>query len=389
MGLEILNIIQQLRWHLEAVSQGKKEASGWTVAVEPIPFTIGRDDNSALKINAKWISRHHAEIRTSGDHLWIRDLGSTNGTFVNNKRIFRAELLEDGDILHFGKSKFEVKKEAKEPVDAFESTHIILPDELTFADGMEPRLRAMISQRQVVPHFQPIFRFSDMHTIGYEILGRVSDPELPACPSELIDMAEYLGCGTDLSILFREVGVELGRTLPGNPLLFANTSAVELYQTDVLLNSLVKLRDLAPTSDIIIEINEKAVIEPIKNKEFMRLRDALKNLRIGLAFDDFGVGQTRLLELAKAPPDYLKFDMSLIRQIHLAPKRLHQMVSTFVQAAQSLGIDTIAEGIECPEESETCQELGFNLAQGFLYGRPANIDDIRNDRADGVDIHWQ
>ena len=70
-----------------------------------------------------------------------------------------------------------------------------------------------------------------------------------------------------------------------------------------------------------------------------------------LAFDDFGVGQTRLVELSNTPPDYLKFDISLIRKIHLAPKRLHQMVSTFIKASHDLGILTLAEGIECAEEA--------------------------------------
>jgi EAL domain-containing protein (putative c-di-GMP-specific phosphodiesterase class I) len=52
------------------------------------------------------------------------------------------------------------------------------------------------------------------------------------------------------------------------------------------------------------------------------------------------------------------------------------MVSTFVTAAHDLGIGTLAEGIECPEESETCQQLGFNYVQGYLYGKPSPISDI-------------
>jgi len=194
--------------------------------------------------------------------------------------------------------------------------------------------------------------------------------------AELIDIAEYLGCGPDLSILFREVGVEVGRRLPGSPLLFANTTPLEMHQMGNLLQSLTKLTELAPANEIVLEINEKAAMDTMSSDELADMCDKLQALHIKLAFDDFGVGQTRLLELAKAPPDYLKFDISLIRQIHLAPKRLHQMVATFVKAAQDLGIATVAEGIESPEESETCQELGFNLAQGFLYGRPALIDNI-------------
>jgi len=80
--------------------------------------------------------------------------------------------------------------------------------------------------------------------------------------------------------------------------------------------------------------------------------------------------------LAKTPPDFLKFDISLIRHIHLAPKRLHQMVLTFVKAAHDLGIKTLAEGIECHDEGETCRQLGFEYAQGYFYGRPSPIGEF-------------
>jgi len=377
MNSEANKVKKQVHWHLEAAAEEGREARDWMVAIEPIPFVIGRDDDCALKLNAKWISRHHAQIHKSSDHLWVRDLGSTNGTFINNKRLVNAELLEDGDSLHFGRSKFIVQRtEAGADISAESTLLIDLPEELGFGDDMEPRLRELIAMRKVVPHFQPILRFSDMKVIGYEILGRVGDAQLPANTAELIDIAEYLGCGPDLSILFREVGVEVGRRLPGSPLLFANTTPLEMLQMGNLLQSLTKLTELAPANEIVLEINEKAAMDTISSDELVDMCDKLQALHIKLAFDDFGVGQTRLLELAKTPPDYLKFDISLIRQIHLAPKRLHQMVSTFVKAAQDLGIATIAEGIESPEESETCQELGFNLAQGFLYGRPALIENI-------------
>jgi len=52
------------------------------------------------------------------------------------------------------------------------------------------------------------------------------------------------------------------------------------------------------------------------------------------------------------------------------------MVSTFVKAAQDLGIGTLAECIECSDEAKKCQQLGFNFAQGFLYGKPLPITEI-------------
>jgi EAL domain-containing protein (putative c-di-GMP-specific phosphodiesterase class I) len=212
-----------------------------------------------------------------------------------------------------------------------------------------------------------------MSAIGYEILGRVFDDELPSNPSELLDMAEWLGCSFELSSLFREVGVDVGKNLPQSHLLFINTTQFEILELDSLIASLQRIRDNATSKRIVLEINEKAATG---SNEIHQLCEALKNMDMGLAFDDFGVGQTRLVELANTSPDYLKFDISLIRQIHLAPKRLCQMISTFIKVAHDLGIAALAEGIECYEEAEVCQKLGFDLAQGFYFGRPAPINEI-------------
>ena len=166
----------------------------------------------------------------------------------------------------------------------------------------------------------------------------------------------------------RKVGAEVGKDLPEAPLLFVNSSKFEIYEPEALLASMQKIRDAAPSKKIVLEIDEKTATEANKLK---LLHNSLEKMVVGLAFDDFGVGQTRLVELSTAPPDYLKFDISLIRKIHLAPKRLHQMISTFITASHDLGILTIAEGVECVEESEVCQQLGFDLGQGFFYGKPA------------------
>lgn len=358
-------------WYLEAVADANRE---WMVAIEPFPFIIGRDEECNLKLTDKRISRRHSEIRKSGDHLWIRDFDSTNGTFVNQKAIKQAELLEPGDTISIGKFKFCLKSVNSDSTAMAEETYSMdISEDLNCVASLEPKLRALLFERNVVPHFQPVLKFSDKTIVGYEILGRVADKDLPSNPSELLDMAQWLGCAADLSSLFREVGVDIGRNLPGSPILFVNSTPFEIHRVDDLLESLERIHDMAPLNKIVLEINEKATTN---TNEMARLRNGLERLNIDLAFDDFGVGQTRLVELAKAPPDLLKFDMSIIRQIHLAPKRLHQMVSTFVKAAQDLGVATIAEGIECSDEAETCQQLGFDYAQGFFYGRPLPVNEI-------------
>ena len=101
-----MNAKGNIDWFLEAVADANRE---WKVVVETDPFIVGRDDGCELKLIDKRISRRHFEIRRGGDLIWIRDLESTNGTFVNNKKIKQAELLEPGDIISIGKFKFCIK----------------------------------------------------------------------------------------------------------------------------------------------------------------------------------------------------------------------------------------------------------------------------------------
>jgi EAL domain-containing protein (putative c-di-GMP-specific phosphodiesterase class I) len=101
-----------------------------------------------------------------------------------------------------------------------------------------------------------------------------------------------------------------------------------------------------------------------------RLRKELRELEVGIAFDDFGAGQARLIDLVDVQPEYLKFDMSLTRDIHLASAERQGLVSSLVRMARDLGTIPLAEGIECQEERDACIALGFQLAQGFYFGRP-------------------
>ena len=361
-----------MKWCLEAIADAGR---GWLANIESVPFVVGRADDCDLTLIDNRISRYHSEIRISGDLLWIRDLESTNGTFVNNNKIEHAQLLDPDDIVSIGNYRFRVKRvnASTLSVTTRETIFGTLSEELRDFSSYDPKLRTLLRERNVIPHFQPILRLLDMTAQGYEILGRVDVDGLPSNPYQLLDIAESLGCASRLSSLFREVGVEVGKDLPGSPLLFINTTRLEVFEMDDLIKSLQTIRNIAPSSKIVLEINEKAAAD---TSEFPKLQAALKQMAMGLAFDDFGVGQTRLVELSTISPDYLKFDMSLIRQIHLAPERLHRMIATFIKASHDLGILTLAEGIECAEEADVCKQLGFDLGQGYLFGRPVPVQEL-------------
>ncbi len=359
------------KWYLEKVSD---VGTTWAVPIEPFPFCIGRGSECNLTLRSKWISRRHAQIHLSGDILWLRDLGSTNGTLLNQKQVKETEVLEVGDHLYFGDHEFFIRSD--------DFVRAVLTDETVAFDPLEeqagpliykPHLEKLLHNRNVLPHFQPIVNFPENRLVGYEILGRIAENGLPESAVELFNIASQLGHAAQLSALFREEGMRLGKGLEGLPELFVNTHPVEINKMEALEKSLQDIRKIAPSNPIVLEINEKAVTHA---GQIAHLRSILADLDLKLAYDDFGVGQTRLVELAKLPPDYLKFDMSIIRNIHIAPKRLHQIVLTFTKTAQDLGIKTLAEGIECQEECDTCEELGFEFAQGYFFGRPVPITDV-------------
>ena len=78
-------------------------------------------------------------------------------------------------------------------------------------------------------------------------------------------------------------------------------------------------------------------------------------------------------ELTETAPDYVKFDMSLIRDIDAASSQRQEVVATLVQMLHKLGIKSVAEGVETEAEDATCLAMGFDLGQGFYYGRPAPV----------------
>jgi EAL domain-containing protein (putative c-di-GMP-specific phosphodiesterase class I) len=99
----------------------------------------------------------------------------------------------------------------------------------------------------------------------------------------------------------------------------------------------------------------------------------LQALGIGFAYDDFGAGQARLLELVQEPPDILKFDYSLISGLtsHAAPT--YHLVQILTDLAKQMGIRTLAEGVESEDVVRTCHQLGIDYIQGFYYSRPTPI----------------
>jgi EAL domain-containing protein (putative c-di-GMP-specific phosphodiesterase class I) len=356
-------------WYLEGFAN---EGRIWVIQLKPLPFVIGRHEGCHLRLAFTEVSRRHAEIFERDGQLWLRDFGSVNGTFLNRQRIDAEHRLNSGDILHFGSQEFRItykpallRTDSPPPGDATMDIAIVeLPQGFV---NCEAEFDQMLRQRAVVPHYQPIVRMADQRLIGYELLGRGGFEGLPSGAWPLLQIARSLGKEVELSELFRRVGVQKAAALGNRRFIFFNTLPTEM-NIRFLQRSLRELRESAPDLPLAMEIHETA----ITNLETMRsLRALLNELNMKLVYDDFGAGQARLVELIEVPPDCLKFDIALIRNIHNQPRQAQQVLQTLVHMARDLGIQTLAEGTELAEEVEVCNRFGFDLAQGYYFGKPA------------------
>ena len=286
---------------------------------------------------------------------------------MNHRPVTECEIAE-GDILHFGDFEFRIgRKTHKAERDDSSQTATFMPFSLSrqFLEGGRD-LKELIEQRAVTVEFQAIVRMPGASIAAYEALGRGLHPALPTNPVELLRIAESIGAEVELSRLMRRKAVELASANGGIPALFLNTHPTEI-QAPGLVESMEELRSLAPQLDLTLEIHESALAQPAA---IALLREQLSEINVGLAYDDFGAGQARLLELAEAPPHYLKFDRRFVAGIDQAPPSRRRLVASLVAAARELLVKTIAEGVETAAEAEVCARLGFTHAQGYHYGRP-------------------
>ena len=330
------------------------------IPVDDSPFIVGRGVGISLRLPFKTVSGNHASIKVVNQQLIIEDLGSTNGTYVNGKRITGPAPIAEEDLVHFAEAPFRIRCQSL-------SQHLTgtLQEDICDQALALVQFDRLMAERLVVPHFQPIVQLSNAAIFGHEVLGRGKVFGLESVGS-MFNAAAQLNLEVELSQLLRWEGVRIGRGMCDNPMLFVNTHPKEM-QAPGLVQSLVSLREMAGSIPIVLEIHEAAItcVNSLND-----LTKRLNDLNIEMAYDDFGAGQARLAEIVGARPKYVKFDIGLIRDINNADINRKRMVQALVTMVNDLGILSLAEGIETAAEAEACCALGFNLGQGYYYGYP-------------------
>ena len=226
------------------------------------------------------------------------------------------------------------------------------------------RLREMLDQRRYATIFQPIFDIASNHPVGYEALARFqSDPYRP--PNEWFDDATNVGLLAELECTMRGDALRYLGSLEGSTYLSLNVTPVAVLAKDFAVSF-----DGHPLNRLVLEITEHDSVD-----DYEMIARALAPLRqqgLRLAVDDAGAGYASFRHILKLKPDIIKLDRSLIQQIDTS--RDHRaLASALVQFSRSVGSQVIAEGVETPEELSALRDLGVQLAQGYLLGKPQSI----------------
>lgn len=212
--------------------------------------------------------------------------------------------------------------------------------------------------------FQPIVSWRDRRAFGYEALLRTDESTL-ASPPDFIAAAERLGRLNELGRLVRAKVAEAARRLPADVKLFVNLHASDL-DDEGLRDAYAPLSGIAHR--VVLEVTERASLQGV-----MSVSDriaTLKGMGFRIAVDDLGAGYAGLTSFTQLEPEVVKLDMSLIRNIDRSPKK-QSIVGAMKKLCDELGMAVVAEGIETVAERDVLVELGCDLLQGYLFGRPA------------------
>lgn len=236
-------------------------------------------------------------------------------------------------------------------------------DERTKKIGM---LKEIIEQGKVNIFFQPIVHFRTKSIVGYEALMRGPENSELFAPDVLFDLAREGNMLWQLDRLCRSKILLFNQDFKKGLLLFLNTTPESIYDPEFAQIELPGFFVSNP-QNLVIEITERGIVEDFE--KFYEILHFVQERKIKIAIDDAGSGYVSLRNVAKLKPDYIKIDMSVIRNIDVDKVR-QDVLATWFSFSQKIGSQLIAEGIETKEEYNFLAAMGLCLGQGYLFAKP-------------------
>ncbi len=235
------------------------------------------------------------------------------------------------------------------------------------------QLQQALRREEFALHYQPLFDLHSGELIGAEALLRWQHPVRGLLgPVHFIHLLEEHG-------LMVEVGAWVLRTAcaqnarwqaQGLPMIpvSVNVAADQFYRADLVGQVRSALRDSGLSSEsLVLEFTESALLKDTES--VLVAMNRLRHMGIRLALDDFGTGYSSLSYLHRFPVDQLKIDRSFVQAV-ASDSSPSSIIRSIVHLAGDLGLSTVSEGLETPEQQAFVQSLGCEWGQGFYLGRP-------------------
>jgi EAL domain-containing protein (putative c-di-GMP-specific phosphodiesterase class I) len=235
---------------------------------------------------------------------------------------------------------------------------------------LEADLRRAIMHDAFEPHFQPILRLQDGANVGYEALVRWNHEH-----RGLLSPAEFIGVGEDSSLIEQVDWLMYAHVVASMSACPQHYISINVsprhFLSDNFADRLLRMLDEAGQDPgrLRIEITEVALIEDAARA--LRVLRILRDHGVAALLDDFGTGFSALSYLHRFPIQGLKIDRSFVAELQgESSTETLALVRAILAMAITLGIDTIAEGIETEDQRRILLEQGCQFGQGYLLGRP-------------------
>ncbi len=228
-------------------------------------------------------------------------------------------------------------------------------------------LKKIIADKSISVVYQPIVDIENKKIIGYEALSRGPKESELYNPEILFGIAEEADLVWELERICREKALSNIHNMEEDKYIFLNNEPSVIYDPKFKALEIIKKLDISPER-VILEITERTAIEDFQ--AFKKALQYFKSVGFKISIDDAGAGYASLQSIALLSPDFIKFDINLIKNIdnNLIKQNL---ISALLDIANRINADVIAEGVETKNEAETISRLGVKFAQGFYYAKPA------------------
>jgi diguanylate cyclase (GGDEF)-like protein len=243
---------------------------------------------------------------------------------------------------------------------------------------LESELSQAIEDGQLELHYQPQVRLGDQVLTGLEALVRWNHPRLGRLsPDRFIPLAEACGLIWPLGLRVLDMAVaqmaDWRRQGLAVPRVAVNVSPAQLRDGLVDAVAATLSRHGVAAEDLEIELTESALTAD--GPAVIELLHALRRMGVAIAVDDFGVGYSSLALLRRLPITTLKIDRSFVTELAWNNQDV-AIVGAVIAMAESMGMRTVAEGVEEPAQNVALRVLGCEDGQGFLYGKPAAVAEV-------------